>query len=47
MRRAGGFTIVQIMLFLFIAGILAWAATEAIIEKRCESDPSATLCAGR
>lgn len=47
MQRADGFTIVQIMVALLIAGILAWAVTEAIIDKRCAGDTSAALCAGR
>lgn len=47
MKRDGGFTIIQIMVVLFIAGIVVWAATETIIDKRCEDNPSAALCASR
>lgn len=43
-RLMHGFTIVQIMLILFIAGIVGAVIVDFIIDKYCEEDPSATLC---
>jgi hypothetical protein len=35
------------MVILLVAGIVGWFAVEAIIEKRCEADPSSSLCKDR
>jgi len=39
-----GFTIVQIMLILFVAGIMGALVVDLIIDRYCEEDPSSTLC---
>ncbi|WP_158590482.1 hypothetical protein [Noviherbaspirillum cavernae] len=47
MKQAKGFTIVQTMVILFVAGIIGWFAVDAIIDKRCETEPSGAMCADR
>jgi prepilin-type N-terminal cleavage/methylation domain-containing protein len=47
MRQAKGFTIIQLMVVLLIAGIVASFVVDFIIDKRCEADPSRQLCADR
>lgn len=47
MKRARGLTIVQLMLALLIAGVAARLVVDFIIEKRCESNHAAALCAER
>jgi len=47
MKQAQGLTIVQLMVILFVAGIVGWFAVDFIIDKRCEGDTSTTLCAQR
>jgi Tfp pilus assembly protein PilE len=47
MKQAKGFTIIQTMIVLLIAGIVAWFVINAIIDKRCEAEPSNALCADR
>ncbi|HYD59854.1 MAG TPA: type II secretion system protein [Noviherbaspirillum sp.] len=42
-----GWTIVQIMTALLIAGIVAAIAVEVVIDMRCEADPARSICAGR
>ncbi|WP_334187723.1 type II secretion system protein [Noviherbaspirillum sp.] len=44
MTKHSGFTIIQLMVVLLIAGLAGSFLINAIIEKRCESDPSSTLC---
>lgn len=43
-RVMHGFTIVQIMIILFIVGIMGSVIVDFIIDKYCEEDPSSTLC---
>lgn len=47
MIRAKGFTIVQLMVVLLVLGIVGWFVVDAIIEKRCEENPTKELCVGR
>ena len=42
-RFIRGFTIIQIMLILFIVGIMGSVIVNFIIDKRCEEDPSSML----
>ena len=47
LQNADGWTIVQIMVALLIAGAVAAVAVEIIIDKRCEADPARSICADR
>ena len=47
MKKQGGLTIVQLMVVLFIAGIVGWFVVDYLIDKRCEADPAGSLCAER
>ena len=47
MNRIRGLTVVQIMLALLIAGIVARFVIKFIIEKRCESGQASLLCEQR
>jgi Tfp pilus assembly protein PilW len=47
MKRMKGLTIVQLMVVLLLAGLVAKIVIEVLIDKRCESDPSTQLCADR
>lgn len=47
MKTQKGLTIVQLMFILLIAGIAGSFLVDYLIEKRCEADPSAALCANR
>ncbi|WP_158597874.1 hypothetical protein [Noviherbaspirillum saxi] len=42
-----GWTIIQTMIALLIAGIIGSIAVRAIIDMRCEEDPSRSFCAKR
>lgn len=42
-----GWTIIQRMIALLIAGAIGALAVDALIGKRCEDDPSRWICAGR
>jgi len=42
-----GLTIIQLMVVLFIAGIVGWIVVDVIIDKRCEADPSKPMCVER
>jgi hypothetical protein len=42
-----GLTIIQLMLILLVAGIAGAYLVDILIEKRCESSPSKTLCEAR
>lgn len=42
-----GWTIVQTMVALLIAGIVVYLAVEIVIDKRCEEDPTRSICADR
>lgn len=42
-----GWTIVQTMVALLIAGIVAAVVVELIIDRRCEADPTRSICAER
>lgn len=44
MKRQQGLTIIQIMALLLIAGVLGSVIVKYLIEDRCESDPSRTVC---
>ncbi|WP_194715122.1 hypothetical protein [Noviherbaspirillum soli] len=43
-KRQKGLTIIQLMVLLLIAGIVGSLLLKIIIEHRCQSDPSASLC---
>jgi hypothetical protein len=45
MKRQQGLTIIQIMVLLLIAGVVGSVIVNYIIDERCESDPSRTICA--
>ncbi len=47
MHASRGWTIVQIMTALLVAGIVAAVAVEVVIDLRCEADPARQICAGR
>jgi Tfp pilus assembly protein PilW len=47
MTACRGLTIIQLMAALFVLGIVLWAAVNLFVDSRCESQPSASLCAGR
>jgi hypothetical protein len=47
MKRARGITIVQLMVFLLIAGVVARFVVNFVIEKRCETNHTSALCKGR
>jgi hypothetical protein len=42
-----GLTIIQLMLILLVAGIVGAYVVDVLIDKRCDSSPSQTLCATR
>ncbi|MFC7518404.1 hypothetical protein ACFQUU_25665 [Herbaspirillum sp. GCM10030257] len=42
-----GWTIIQTMIALLIAGIVGTIAVRAIIDKRCEEDATRSICAKR
>jgi uncharacterized protein (UPF0333 family) len=42
-----GLTIIQLMLILLVAGIVGAYVVDVLIEKRCESSWSKTLCEAR
>jgi len=45
MKRMKGLTIVQLMVVLLLAGIIAKIVVEVLIDKRCQSKSSIQLCA--
>jgi hypothetical protein len=47
MHAERGWTIVQIMTALLVAGIAAAVAVEVVIDMRCEADPARSICANR
>ena len=47
MHSEHGWTIVQIMTTLLIAGIVAAVAVEVVIDWRCEAEPTRSICRGR
>lgn len=47
MRKMKGLSIIQLMLILLLAGIVAKLAIELLIRKRCEDRPAIPLCAER
>jgi hypothetical protein len=47
MKQARGFTIIQLMVTLLIAGIVGWFVVDFIIDKRCEGDDSTPMCVQR
>ena len=42
-----GWTIVQTMVALLIAGIVVAVVVDIVIDKRCEADPTRSICADR
>jgi type II secretory pathway pseudopilin PulG len=42
-----GWTIVQTMVAVLIAGIVAAVVVEIIIDRRCEADPTRSICTDR
>lgn len=47
MTKMAGFTIIQLMLVLLVAGLAGSFLVDALIDKRCESDPSSSLCTSK
>jgi hypothetical protein len=47
LKSCRGLTIVQLMLVLFVLGIVMWAALNLFIDSRCATEPSEHLCASR
>lgn len=47
MKRSAGWTIVQVMLAVLVAGLFLAFATEYLIERRCAQDPAREMCAKR
>ncbi len=47
MKWSKGFTIVTVMVFLLILGIVLSLVVKAVIDQRCEDDPGAKICASR
>lgn len=47
MTKTAGFTIIQLMLVLLIAGLAGSFLVDVLIDKRCESDPTSSLCTGK
>ncbi|MDB5727751.1 MAG: hypothetical protein JWQ00_956 [Noviherbaspirillum sp.] len=46
-KASRGLTIVQLMVVLFMLGIVLWAAVNLFADYRCASGPSQGLCADR
>jgi Tfp pilus assembly protein PilE len=44
MKRPKGLTIIQLMVILLIAGIVASFVVKVIKDKRCEADPTRVIC---
>lgn len=40
-----GLTIIQLMVILLVAGVLGSIAVRYLIDKRCEAEPTAKVCA--
>ena len=47
MRNNRGWTIIQTMIALLIAGLAGAVIVDVVIDKRCEADPSRPLCTDR
>ncbi|HEV2610335.1 MAG TPA: hypothetical protein VGU61_08725 [Noviherbaspirillum sp.] len=47
MTKTAGFTIIQLMFVLLIAGLAGSFLVDALIDKRCESDPSSSFCTNK
>lgn len=47
MRRAGGFTIVQIMVLVGVLGLVIFFASNKLIDMRCKEDPAKQMCKDR
>lgn len=47
MKNSKGLTIIQLMVIILIAGIVGSVVVRFIIDKRCENNPSSTLCQSR
>ncbi|GIZ50429.1 hypothetical protein [Noviherbaspirillum aridicola] len=47
LNRNTGWTIVQTMLAVLVAGIVLTLAADYLIERRCEEDPSREMCVRR
>ena len=45
--RQKGLTIIQLMLILLVVGLVGSYVVERLIDKRCESAPSQSLCEDR
>ncbi len=45
--RQKGLTIIQLMLVLLVIGLVGSYFVDFLIDQRCESSPSTTLCDGR
>jgi Tfp pilus assembly protein PilE len=44
-KKQNGLTIIQLMVLLLVAGIIGSIAVSTIIDYRCKSDPTASICA--
>lgn len=47
MNRMKGITIIQLMIFLFIVGIVGAVVVRLLIDKRCEASGPEKLCMDR
>lgn len=47
MNRNKGWTIIQTMLAVLVAGIVVAFVSDYLIEKRCAEDPAREMCARR
>jgi Tfp pilus assembly protein PilE len=43
-KKQNGLTIIQLMVVLLVAGIIGSLAVSAIINYRCKSEPTASIC---
>ena len=47
MKKQRGLTIIQVMLIVLVAGIVGSLAVRLIIDKRCQDNPSISMCEQR
>ncbi len=45
--RQSGLTLIQIMLIFIVVGIIGSTIANYVIDKRCESQPTASICTDR
>jgi Tfp pilus assembly protein PilE len=44
LKKQQGLTIIQLMMVLFIAGIVGYFVIQKVVDYRCSQDPSASMC---